>query len=91
MHIQYSIDNTVNVVKSQEDDFFYAFDNKYNLRRSCYDCKFKGENSDADITMGDYWGIKQQHPDFYNNMGVSVVVVRKVRIFSNYVLTSLIT
>lgn len=76
MHIQYSIDNTVNVVKSQEDDFFYAFDNKYNLRRSCYDCKFKGENSDADITMGDYWGIKQQHPDFYNNMGVSVVVVR---------------
>lgn len=29
-------------------------------RESCYNCRFPSENRQGDITLGDYWGIRQQ-------------------------------
>lgn len=76
MHISYKYGDEDKVVKAIEDKYFYGFDKKYFLRRSCYECKFKGMNSRADITIGDYWGIRKEHPDFGNINGVSAVVIR---------------
>ena len=65
---------------SGEDLYFKAFDQYMNLRESCYYCKFRGFNSGADITIGDYWGIEEFHPDFLNsNKGVSAVIIKTDR------------
>ena len=43
------------------------------LRPSCYKCQVKGCRSGSDITLGDYWGIENQHPEFFDEKGISVV------------------
>ena len=45
------------------------------LRPSCYDCPAKAGRSGSDITLGDYWGIQDAHPEMDDNMGVSVVLL----------------
>lgn len=40
------------------------------LNEACYQCKFKAENSMADIRVGDLWGEKYK----YNNEGISGVL-----------------
>ena len=48
-------------------------------RESCYHCRFPGENRQGDITLGDYWGIKQDLIAKLGNInadeGVSCVLV----------------
>lgn len=45
-------------------------------RPACYVCEFAGkEEGVADLTMGKYQGISEQHPDFENPMGVSVLKI----------------
>lgn len=53
-------------------DFGFAFSNY--SRSGCYHCKFRGENHQSDITIGDYWGIEKQD-DGYNKSGVSLMLV----------------
>ena len=55
---------------------------KTSCRPSCYDCKFKGFPRIADITIGDFWGGKNNHvytkefkKEFDNDLGTSVVIV----------------
>lgn len=61
---------------ASKDKYMHLFLSDYILRESCYDCKFKGKNSCADITLGDFWGIESLDPSFYNDKGVSLVIVR---------------
>lgn len=53
-------------------EFGYAFVNCD--RKSCYNCKFKGEHRVADMTIGDYWGVSRNDTN-YNKDGVSVMVI----------------
>ena len=46
------------------------------LRRSCYNCQYKGNYSLADITLGDFWGINIICPEFDDDEGVSLVLIR---------------
>lgn len=45
------------------------------LRPSCHQCRVKGEHIDADIILGDFWGIenKPQNLDWWS--GVSAVII----------------
>lgn len=61
--------------KVGEDLFLRGFVSDYYLRKSCYNCKFKGENIQSDITLGDFWGIENTLPQINDNKGVSVVLV----------------
>lgn len=45
------------------------------LRRSCYQCNFKLGNKYSDITLGDFWGVKKIHPEMYNKLGVSAIII----------------
>ena len=56
-----------------ETDFGYAL--RICTRESCYKCNYKGENHVADITIGDYWGLKPGMKE-YNKNGVSVLLSR---------------
>lgn len=44
-------------------------------RESCYKCKYATKERCGDITLGDYWGVLREHPDFYYKDGVSLVLV----------------
>ena len=45
------------------------------LRPSCYECRNKAHKSFSDITMGDFWGVKNTYPELYDSNGVSCLIV----------------
>ena len=42
----------------------------YYYRDSCYSCKYACKNRCGDITIGDYWGIENAHPEVLKNNSV---------------------
>lgn len=56
-----------------ETDFGFAF--KTYVRKSCYSCRYKGQNHLADMTIGDYWGI-DKYTNGYRTNGVSILLSR---------------
>lgn len=63
------------LVLNSRDLFMKAFVGNICLRESCSDCKAKGINRVTDFTLGDYWGIWNQYPEFDDNRGTSAVSV----------------
>ena len=51
------------------------FQRNFSLRPSCSACKFKFPNGQADLTLGDAWGVKDFAPEMYDNRGVSLIFV----------------
>lgn len=45
------------------------------LRPSCHNCKYANCDRIGDVSIGDYWKIKEKHPEMYNKMGTSVLLV----------------
>ena len=46
---------------------------KADLRPICYQCPFKCNRSQSDITIGDYWGINKLHPEMDDDKGTSML------------------
>lgn len=44
-------------------------------RSSCFVCKFKGIERCSDITLADYWGVKDIQPEAYNLQGTSLILL----------------
>ena len=65
----------ISYVPNSRDLFMRAFIGNICLRRSCGACEFKGIERCTDFTLGDYWGIWNQAPDFDDDKGTSVVFV----------------
>lgn len=62
------------IISPNSDSYMQAFyGNK--LRPSCTNCHFKGGNSGADITIGDFWGFNILSPELDDNTGMSVVTL----------------
>ena len=66
--------------KSFEEDiwhipYYRAFFKGYSYRPSCYKCPYAGIKRKGDLTIGDFWGIKDlQDIDGQSRNGVSVVL-----------------
>lgn len=45
------------------------------MRPSCYNCKYTNFNRPSDISIADFWGIEKHLPEFFDNQGVSLVLV----------------
>ena len=45
------------------------------VRSSCFQCEFKGTKRCSDITIGDFWAMKEYHPDQYQETGTSAVII----------------
>ena len=58
-------------------DTFYAtlFYQHVMLRPSCHGCAYTMPQRCADVTMADFWGIERAHPDFADNIGVSLALI----------------
>lgn len=52
-------------------------------RPCCYECKFTNFNRQGDITIGDYWGIEKSHPNFFDNNGISLLLLNSAK--GNYI------
>lgn len=68
-------------VRNSEDPFMRCFVGDLCLRPSCYDCQFKGTSRSSDFTLGDYWGVWSQLPDYNDGKGTSIVLVHSEKGF----------
>lgn len=57
------------------DRYNANFLNCNTYRESCYQCPYASKQRQGDWTIGDYWGILKEHPAFYSEKGVSVLLV----------------
>ena len=65
------------VITASEDPYYDAFLNAQTFRECCYSCHYAQKNRTGDITLGDFWGIENQHPESGLDIraGVSVVLL----------------
>ena len=61
----------------QEDDRFYHlfFKSGAITRPSCSQCCFTDIQRASDVTIADYWGIEKYSPEWFDPLGVSVILV----------------
>lgn len=59
----------------QLSPYLYSFMYAMTYRYSCYDCKFACIPRQGDITLADYWGVKEFFPQVDTKHGVSLVLV----------------
>lgn len=55
--------------------FMRIFLANLSLRSSCFRCPFKNGRSDADFTLGDFWGIERLQSRLDDDMGVSALIL----------------
>ena len=73
--VKYKLDG-LNVIKSfTEDTLMSLYLNDLILRKSCYNCHYKGSNNQADLIIGDFWGAEVTLKDFFDQKGVSSILV----------------
>ncbi len=63
------------ITKYSENPYMKLFLSDVTLRESCYNCNFKLGNKYSDITLGDFWGVKNHYPEMFNDKGVSCIIV----------------
>ncbi len=70
-------DGSCKTMSAVKDGYMNMFFFNKNLRPSCHDCKFKKIGRASDITLADFWGLKNINPpkEFCDNKGVSLVLI----------------
>ena len=58
-----------------DDDYCVSFHSRFNIRPSCFNCKYRSLQRSADITLGDFWAIEKYAPEYDDNKGTSFVLV----------------
>jgi coenzyme F420-reducing hydrogenase beta subunit len=70
--IAFHTDKDIFYSRLDKNDLFLNFYlGNYCLNIKCYNCKFRGVNSAADIRLGDFWGTKYKK----NNLGISAIII----------------
>ncbi len=57
-----------------DDDYCVSFHSRYNIRPSCFNCKYRNLKRCADFTLGDFWAIEKYKPEYDDNKGTSFVL-----------------
>ncbi|WP_252198160.1 Coenzyme F420 hydrogenase/dehydrogenase, beta subunit C-terminal domain [Clostridium sp. MCC353] len=65
-------------ISKDKDPYMQMFLRDYCLRPSCYECVAK-ETKMSDLTIADFWGIKNVAPEMNDGMGTSLVLIRTSR------------
>ena len=74
--------------------YIKGFLNDIYLRPSCYKCPTRNLKSGSDITIADYWGIQNISPHFFDDKGVSLILVNTIigeNIYNKLSLDSILT
>ena len=87
----WGLNGSVSVMKNEKESkkIMYEKENSYysyflrgvTYRESCYECAYASGERTGDITIGDYWGIEEEHPEllkdnvFDVSRGISCILV----------------
>lgn len=63
------------VTACQDDMFMRCFLADLALRPACYRCNFKALSYPGDITLADFWVVRQVHPDLPLDAGISMLLI----------------
>ena len=63
-----------NVRENREKNEYFTLFLRHIFRPSCYDCQFRMLDSYADFTIGDCWNSLEDHPQLYDDKGVSTLI-----------------
>ena len=66
--------NTYNVHHGKSN-YMNLFLNRICQNKSCDECRYRKFPRIADITLGDFWGVSNYHPEMDDNKGTSVVLL----------------
>ena len=61
-----------------ESSYYSAFLGGDIYRENCYNCKYANLNRVGDLTIGDYWGIQNEHSDLLTENGGDIDIKRGV-------------
>ena len=64
-------------------DLFYS---NFVLRSTCTNCQYTSFERCSDFTVGDFWGVEKNHPNFYDREGISLLFCntdKSLEIFQN--------
>ena len=62
--------------QSYESQLFKSiFHSHLGMNEGCFKCGYTSTNRISDITLADFWGVKKQHPDLFDESGVSFVLI----------------
>ena len=62
-------------ISKDKDSYMQMFLRDYCLRPSCYECVAKKEKM-SDLTVADFWGIKEAAPEMNDGLGTSLILIR---------------
>ena len=74
-HMNFTYSHFEENVHHNDDPYMKFFLNNFDLRDTCYDCKFKKEKRMSDITVADFWGIKNVRPEMNDEKGTSAILI----------------
>ncbi|MBR6979893.1 MAG: SP_1767 family glycosyltransferase [Prevotella sp.] len=59
--------------KASHNPYMRAFLQDITIRPSCSACPAKSFTSNADITLGDFWGVRKTAPELFDDKGTSLI------------------
>lgn len=62
-----------------ESSYIKGFLQNLTVRPSCFQCKYKGIDRTSDITIGDFWGLNDYHPEMISKLGTSAVLIHSLK------------
>ena len=74
-NIKFDYDNDNYKSIFSNDIYMKYFLSNLSLREACYNCKFKDMYKNSDISLADFWGIEYINKDFFDDNGVSLVII----------------
>ena len=74
-NIAYIYKDRVEKIRFDKDPYMLLFLQNISLRPSCYDCSFRNGGNCSDLTLADFWAIKDVMPEMNDDKGVSAVIV----------------
>lgn len=75
LRVSYSFENGKVVdVPAWHNLFHWWFGNHFILRPSCFQCDYRKENRNSDITIGDFWNVERVTDDVDLQKGVSAII-----------------
>ena len=78
-NIAYTYKERTEKVRFDMDPYMLLFLQNISLRPSCYDCSFRNGGNCSDVTLADFWAIKDVMPEMNDGKGVSAVIVNTLK------------
>lgn len=69
------IDSRKFVKKAIFNSYYMLFISNLILREACFNCQYCNLERQADITIGDFWGVKEHMEDMDDGKGTSTVII----------------